>query len=64
VLMAGAKGYVLKTAGAADVLEAIHMVYHGKSFFSEEVSNQIMASMMRPSREKAKKTIANRQAND
>lgn len=57
MLNAGAVGYVLKTAGATDILEAIQSVKSGKSFFSQEVSNQIMASMMRPTKEKRKKRL-------
>ncbi|MEA1874673.1 MAG: response regulator transcription factor [Bacteroidota bacterium] len=57
MLKAGAVGYVLKTAGAADILEAIEKVYTGNNFFSKEVSNQIMASMMRPNKEKRKKQL-------
>jgi DNA-binding NarL/FixJ family response regulator len=57
MLKAGAVGYVLKTAGAADILKAIEKVYTGNNFFSQEVSNQIMAGMMRPNKEKAKKRL-------
>jgi DNA-binding NarL/FixJ family response regulator len=57
MLKAGADGYVLKSAGAADIMKAIQKVHLGKSFFSQEVSNQIMVSMMRPTNVNAKKRL-------
>jgi len=57
MLNAGADGYVLKTGGAKDILEAIRTINKGGNFFSKNVSNQIITSMMQPSKNKAKKRL-------
>ncbi|GJM35495.1 MAG: DNA-binding response regulator [Saprospiraceae bacterium] len=45
MLKNGAHGYLLKNAGKDEVLEAIRAVLAGKKYFSEEVSDIIMASL-------------------
>ncbi len=46
MLEAGAAGYVLKTANNRQLLEAIRIVYEGKSYFSPEISGKITALLL------------------
>ena len=55
LLRAGADGYVLKNTGKEELVLAIETVMKGESFFSKEVTEQIMAGMQ-------KKKLANRNA--
>ncbi len=43
VLQAGANGYVLKTADAADIVRAVRAVYEGKSALDPAVARKVMA---------------------
>ncbi len=43
VLQAGANGYVLKTADAADIIRAVRAVYEGKSALDPAVARKVMA---------------------
>ncbi|OGO67103.1 MAG: hypothetical protein A2Z37_13350 [Chloroflexi bacterium RBG_19FT_COMBO_62_14] len=43
VLQAGANGYVLKTADAADIIRAVRAVYEGKSALDPAIARKIMA---------------------
>jgi DNA-binding NarL/FixJ family response regulator len=43
VLQAGANGYVLKTAEAADIIRAVHTVYEGKSALDPAIARKVMA---------------------
>lgn len=45
VLQAGANGYVLKTADAADIVHAVHSVYEGKSALDPEIARKVMAQV-------------------
>lgn len=45
VLQAGANGYVLKTADAADIVQAIRAVHEGKSALDPEIARKIMAQV-------------------
>ncbi|MEO5887939.1 MAG: response regulator transcription factor [Anaerolineales bacterium] len=36
-LKAGAQGYLLKDSAGAEVIEAIHALYEGKSYFSQKI---------------------------
>lgn len=42
VLKAGANGYVLKTADAADIVNAVHTVNEGKSALDPEIARKVM----------------------
>lgn len=46
VLKAGASGYILKSSGKQELLDAINDVYNGKSFFSEQATQSIMLDLM------------------
>lgn len=41
VLKAGAKGYILKNENKKNLIRAIHSVYRGKKYFSEEIQDKI-----------------------
>ncbi len=43
VLQAGANGYVLKTADAADLIHAVRAVYEGKSALDPVIARKVMA---------------------
>ncbi len=45
VLKAGANGYVLKTADAADIVDAVRAVYEGKSALDPEIARKVMAQV-------------------
>ena len=46
MLKSGAKGYLLKNSGRKEVVKAIRRVSEGESYFSEEVSNTLIQSIM------------------
>ncbi len=46
-LKAGARAYLLKDSATADLVQAIHAVVEGKSFFSPAVSKVLLADYMR-----------------
>ena len=46
LLKNGATGYILKNTGKEELIEAIHTVAKGETFFSSEVKNNVMNSMM------------------
>ena len=45
MLKNGAHGYVLKHAGKEEIIQAIRKVFDGQNYYSEEVSEIIMASL-------------------
>ena len=45
VLHAGANGYVLKTAAPADIVQAVHDVYEGKSALDPVVAQKLMSQI-------------------
>lgn len=47
ILKNGAMGYILKNTGKTELVSAIKRVYAGKSYFSKEVSEQIMLGLTR-----------------
>lgn len=47
VLQAGANGYVLKTADAADIIQAVRAVYEGKSALDPEIASKVMRHVTR-----------------
>jgi DNA-binding NarL/FixJ family response regulator len=46
MLEAGARGYILKSTGMNELIEAIKTVAAGENYFSKEVSNTLMNSFM------------------
>jgi DNA-binding NarL/FixJ family response regulator len=46
-LKAGARGYLLKDAPEADLINAIHAVHEGKAFFSPAISKLLVEDYMR-----------------
>lgn len=48
VLQAGANGYVLKTASPADLIQAVHDVYSGKSVLDPTITRKLLAQLSHP----------------
>lgn len=46
-LKVGAKGYLLKDSAEGDLIDAIHAVYQGKTFFSPEISKMLVEDYIR-----------------
>lgn len=42
---AGISGYILKNTGKAELMEALHKIANGQSFFCEEVTNEMMKAL-------------------
>jgi DNA-binding NarL/FixJ family response regulator len=47
VLQAGANGYVLKTANADDLIQAVHDVNEGKSALDPSITKKLMSNLFR-----------------
>ncbi len=47
ILNHGASGYILKNTGRVELLQAIRKVHSGESYFSKEVTETIMHSLMK-----------------
>lgn len=56
ILEQGASGYILKNTGKTELLKAIQIVNSGQSYFSKEVMQTIMGSLMKNKNEPKKKT--------
>lgn len=48
ILKNGALGYILKNTGKIELVRAIKTVYRGQSYFSDEVTETIMKSLVSP----------------
>jgi len=48
VLQAGANGYVLKTAEAAEIVEAVQAVHEGQSVLDPSIARKLMAQLVAP----------------
>jgi DNA-binding NarL/FixJ family response regulator len=48
MLEAGAKGYILKNAGKEEMINAIHTVANGNSYFSSQVSSKLLEHLTNP----------------
>lgn len=48
VLQAGANGYVLKTAEASEIVEAVQAVYEGQSALDQAIARKLMAQLSEP----------------
>ena len=53
ILKKGANGYILKNTGRADLVAGIHTVFKGQSYFSKEVTQTIMSSLMKKKKKSA-----------
>lgn len=51
ILNNGAQGYILKNTGREELLLAIRTIHDGKTFFSKDVTNTIMKSLMKRRKE-------------
>jgi DNA-binding NarL/FixJ family response regulator len=47
MLAAGALGYILKNSGEEEIKKALRAVYSGESYYSSEVAETVMTSMMK-----------------
>ena len=56
ILNNGAQGYILKNTGREELLKAIHTIYDGQTYFSNDVTNTIMSGLMKQRKESSKKT--------
>jgi DNA-binding NarL/FixJ family response regulator len=52
LMNAGASGYILKNTGRIELIEAIHSVYAGKTFYSKEVSDTILQNISKKETDK------------
>ncbi len=48
VLQAGANGYVLKTAEASEIVEAVQAVYEGQSVLDRAIARKLMSQLSEP----------------
>jgi DNA-binding NarL/FixJ family response regulator len=46
ILKYGAQGYILKNTGKKELIHAIEAIHNGQSYFSEEVTETIMKSLV------------------
>jgi DNA-binding NarL/FixJ family response regulator len=56
ILKNGALGYILKNTGKIELVRAIKTVYRGQSYFSDEVTETIMKSLVSPKASEKKST--------
>ncbi len=61
VLEAGANGYVLKTAEAQDIIDAVHAVHEGQSVLDPAVTRQLMSQMAAVSVEQRVQALTERE---
>ena len=52
VLQAGANGYVLKTGREAELIQAVHDVYEGKSALDPTITRQLMSNLFKSAEKK------------
>lgn len=45
-MKAGAHGYLMKNQPFDDVIQAIHMVYHGEQYFNEETVKKVLQELL------------------
>ncbi len=46
MIKSGAKGYILKNTGKSQLLEAIHALFDGSTYFPEKIKEKLLSSMM------------------
>lgn len=61
VLQAGANGYVLKTAQADDLIQAVRDVHEGKSALDPNITRKLMSNIFKGSEKKAVEPLTDRE---
>ncbi len=61
VLQAGANGYVLKTANADDLIQAVHDVNEGKSALDPAITRKLMSNMFKHAHNKPVEPLTDRE---
>ncbi len=61
VLQAGANGYVLKTAGAEELIQAVRDVNEGKSALDPAITRKLMQTLFRPAEAAAVEPLTDRE---
>ncbi len=61
VLQAGANGYVLKTAQADDLIQAVRDVNEGKSALDPAITRKLMSNLFKPSEKIAAEALTDRE---
>ena len=61
VLQAGANGYVLKTADAQDLIEAVKAVQEGRAVLDPAVAHKLLAQLSRPAAEPESASLTDRE---
>jgi DNA-binding NarL/FixJ family response regulator len=61
VLQAGANGYVLKTAGADDLIQAVRDVNEGKSALDPSITNKLMQNLFKQADRPATEPLTDRE---
>ena len=61
VLQAGANGYVLKTARAEDLIQAVRDVHEGKSALDPAITRKLMSSLFKPPDRAAVEALTDRE---
>ncbi|HLF01489.1 MAG TPA: response regulator transcription factor [Anaerolineales bacterium] len=57
VLQAGANGYVLKTADASEIVEAVQAVSEGQSVLDRAIARKLMSQLSEPERPRSDSTV-------
>ena len=57
VLQAGANGYVLKTADASEIVEAVQAVSEGQSVLDRAIARKLMSQLSEPERPRSDTTV-------
>ena len=61
VLQAGANGYVLKTAEADELIQAVRDVHEGKSVLDPAITRKLMSSLFKPAENQAVEALTDRE---
>lgn len=61
VLQAGANGYVLKTARAEELVQAVRDVHEGKSALDPAITRKLMSTLFKPTHEAAVEALTDRE---
>ena len=61
VLQAGANGYVLKTAQADELIQAVRDVHEGKSALDPSVTRKLMSNLFKPSEKTSAEPLTDRE---
>jgi DNA-binding NarL/FixJ family response regulator len=61
VLQAGANGYVLKTASADELIQAVRDVHEGKSALDPAITHKLMSRLFKPDKNSAVEALTDRE---